>query len=62
VAVDPSVAEEVLERARLLDLPARIIGRTAGTGISLRGEAVLPLTELAAVHEKWLPEFMKGEV
>jgi phosphoribosylformylglycinamidine synthase len=62
VAVEPSVAEEVLERARLLDLPARIIGRTGGTGLSLRGEAVLPLTELAAVHEKWLPEYMKGEV
>jgi phosphoribosylformylglycinamidine synthase len=62
VAVDPSGAEEVVERARLLALPARIVGRTAGTGIALRGEATLPLTELAAVHEKWLPEYMKGEV
>ena len=57
-----SGAEEVLERARLLALPARIVGRTAGTGHPLRGEATLPLTELAAVHEKWLPEYMKGEV
>ncbi len=39
VAVDPSGAEEILERARLLDLPARIIGRTGGAGLSLRGEA-----------------------
>jgi phosphoribosylformylglycinamidine synthase len=62
VAVDPSGAEEILERARLLALPARIIGRSGGTGIALKGENTLPLAELAAVHETWMPEYMKGEV
>ena len=42
LSVAPARAEEVLERARLLALPARIAGRVAGTGLVLKGEAAAP--------------------
>jgi phosphoribosylformylglycinamidine (FGAM) synthase-like enzyme len=62
LSVDPSRAEEVAERARLLALPARIIGRTGGDALVLKGEEPLRLSELAAINEAWLPEYMAGEV
>jgi phosphoribosylformylglycinamidine synthase len=55
---EPSLAEEVAERARLLGLPARIIGRTGGEGLVLRGEPALMLAELRTAHEAWLPDYM----
>jgi phosphoribosylformylglycinamidine synthase len=58
LSVNPMRAEEVLERARLLALPARIVGRTGGDAIAVKGEAPLSLTELRAAHEAWLPGFM----
>ncbi len=60
VAVDPAIAEEVCERARLLALPARIIGRTGGASIALKGEGEVALSELAEAHEGWLPQYMAG--
>jgi phosphoribosylformylglycinamidine synthase len=51
-------AEEVLERARLLALPARIIARTGGDALVLKGEPALPLADLRAAHESWLPQYM----
>jgi phosphoribosylformylglycinamidine synthase len=47
-----------LERARLLALPSRIVARTGGDAISIKGEPVLPLADLRAAHEAWLPQFM----
>jgi len=58
VAVAPARAEEILERARLLALPARIVGRTGGDSLALKGEAFVPLSELRAIHEGWLPDLM----
>jgi phosphoribosylformylglycinamidine synthase len=60
LAVEPALAEEVVERARLLALPARIVGRTGGERLALRGEPAIALSELGAVHERWLPEYMGG--
>jgi phosphoribosylformylglycinamidine synthase len=60
LSVEPLAAEEVIERARLLALPARIVGRTGGEEIALKGEPALPLAELRAVHEHWLPDYMAG--
>ena len=59
-SVTPAGAEEVLERARLLDLPARIVARISGSSIVLKGEAELPLADLRAVHEAWLPSYMSA--
>ena len=60
LAAHPSTAEEVADRARLLGLPARIVGRAGGNALSLKGEAPLPLADLKAAHEAWLPTFMGG--
>jgi phosphoribosylformylglycinamidine synthase len=60
LAVEPRIAEEVVERARLLALPARIVGRTGGEAISLKGEPVLPVADLRQIHQRWLPEYMGG--
>ena len=62
--VTPQKAEEIVERARLLKLPARIVGRTLGTdaangaAISLKGEKALPLAELRSAHEGWMTGLM----
>jgi phosphoribosylformylglycinamidine synthase len=58
VAVSPNKAEEVLERARLLALPARIVGKVTGDAIAIKGESFLPLDELREGHEGWLPGYM----
>jgi phosphoribosylformylglycinamidine synthase len=60
VEVTPQKAEEVLERARLLELPARIVGRVGGDAIALKGETALPLAELRTAHEGFLPKLMSG--
>ena len=50
--------EEIIERARLLALPARVVGRVGGNSLTLRGEATLTLDDLRAGHEAWLPKYM----
>jgi phosphoribosylformylglycinamidine synthase len=56
--VAPEHAAEIIERARLLALPARVVGRTGGRGLTLSDEPALSLEELRAAHENWLPAFM----
>ncbi len=60
LSVAPQRAEEILERARLIQLPARIVGRVGGDSIVVKGEAPLALSELRTVHEAWLPSFMSA--
>jgi phosphoribosylformylglycinamidine synthase subunit PurL len=60
LAADPALAEEIIERSRLLALPARVVGRVGGEGLSLKDEAFLTLAELQATHEAWLPRFMEA--
>ncbi len=60
LAAAPKVAEQIAERARLLGLPARIIGKVGGASLTLKGEAALPLDDLRRVHEGWLPGLMGG--
>jgi len=60
IACRPSIAEEIAERARLLALAARIVGRIGGDSLTLRGEQPLPLKQLKATHETWLPAYMAG--
>lgn len=54
-------AEEIIERARLLGLPARVVGRVHGRALSLKSEADVSLDALRATHEGWLPAFMSGQ-
>ncbi len=58
VALSPSAAEQVMERAKLLSIAARIIGRTGGDTITKPGEEPLELAKLRAAHEGWFPKFM----
>ena len=58
LAAAPKVAEQIAERARLLGLPARIVGKVGGASLALKGEAPLPLDQLRKVHEGWLPGLM----
>jgi phosphoribosylformylglycinamidine synthase II len=60
VEAAPAVAEEIAERARLLGLPVRIIGKVGGAALTLPGEPALPLADLRAHHEGWLPAYMAG--
>ena len=60
VSVSPAAAEEVVSRARLLELPARIVGRSGGEALTLPGEAPLPVRELREAHEGWFPQYMAG--
>ena len=60
LAAMPSLAEEIVERARLLAIPARIIGRTGGEVLVIKGEPALALATLGNAHESWLPSFMAG--
>ena len=60
LSVEPERAEEVLERSRLLALPARIVGKVGGEAIAKKGETPLPLAELRTAHEGWMPGYMGG--
>jgi phosphoribosylformylglycinamidine synthase subunit PurL len=60
LSVAPERAEDILERARLLALPGRVIGRVGGDALVMRGETAVPLATLRAVHEGWLPRYMGG--
>jgi phosphoribosylformylglycinamidine synthase II len=54
----PELAEEIIERARLLALPARVVGTVGGDTLSLRNETALAVTDLRAAHESWFPQYM----
>jgi phosphoribosylformylglycinamidine synthase II len=56
----PELAEEIIDRARLLALPARVVGRVGGDDLVIKGEAPLPLAELRETHESWLPAYMSS--
>ena len=58
LATRAGLAEQVAERARLLGLPARIVGKVGGTSLTLKGEAALLVDELRRLHEGWLPGLM----
>ena len=58
LAAEPSLAEEIVERARLLALPARIVGRSAGQSLVLQGESALTLIDLESAHDRWFPDYM----
>ena len=54
----PELAEEIIERARLLALPARVVGTIGGDTLSLRNETALAVADLRTAHESWFPQYM----
>ena len=55
---EPGLVEEIIERARLLALPARVVGRVGGDALTLKSEPPLALDDLRKAHEGWLPQYM----
>jgi phosphoribosylformylglycinamidine synthase subunit PurL len=58
VEASPELAEEVIDRSRLLALPARVIGRVGGDVLALKGETALSVSDLRSAHESWFPQYM----
>ena len=58
VEASPELAEEIIERARLLALPARVVGTVGGDALSLRNERALAVADLRTAHESWFPQYM----
>ena len=58
VEATPELAEEIIERARLLALPARVVGMVGGDALSLRNETALAVVDLRTAHESWFPQYM----
>ncbi|HUS98505.1 MAG TPA: phosphoribosylformylglycinamidine synthase subunit PurL [Hyphomicrobiaceae bacterium] len=61
LACPPDRADAVIERAKLLALPARIVGKAGGNALRITGEQTLPLAELKTAHEHWMPSYMSVE-
>ncbi len=60
LAVPPLHLDDVIERARLLQLGPQVLGRVGGKAISLGQEPGLELERIGAQHEAWLPRYMDG--
>ena len=60
LAAPDAVAEEILQQAENLRIPARVIGRTGGQALTLNAGAPISLTELRRLHEAWLPGYMQN--
>ena len=58
VEASPELAEEIIDRSRLLALPARVIARVGGDVLALRGETTLAVSDLRSAHESWFPQYM----
>ena len=59
--VAPDAADDILARVKLLALNARVVGRTGGVALTLKGEPALELSSLRDAHEGWMPGFMGGK-
>jgi len=53
--------EAILKAAESKGIPAHLIGTTGGASLSLDGRFDIPLADITAAHERWLPDFMAAE-
>jgi phosphoribosylformylglycinamidine synthase len=58
LAVSGAHESEVLARAEAAGAPARIVGDAGGTDFAAKGVFDLPLADLRAANEEWMPRFM----
>jgi phosphoribosylformylglycinamidine synthase subunit PurL len=61
IEASPAVTEEIVDRARLLKLPARVVGRVEGDVLKLTGETPLTIDDLRKAHDGWMPTYMNPE-
>ncbi|MGE5148013.1 MAG: phosphoribosylformylglycinamidine synthase subunit PurL [Candidatus Eiseniibacteriota bacterium] len=62
VTVPAGAVDGVIERGRAVSVPVWRLGVTGGTALTLAGERPLPVADLRAKFEAWLPAYMAGEV
>jgi phosphoribosylformylglycinamidine synthase len=64
LAVRPRRLDEVIERARAVSAPLYLLAHVGGDAIALMADgsriASVPLAELRAAHEGWLPAYMNA--
>ena len=58
IEVAPERADNILERARQLDVPGRIVGKIGGEQLKIGQSEALALAQLREAHENWLPTYM----
>lgn len=54
-------AEAVKSYCDAQQIPAEIIGKTAGNVLKIGADQIISVEELKVGHESWLPEYMKGK-
>jgi phosphoribosylformylglycinamidine synthase len=52
--------EEVLEAAREAEVPAVLLGYSGGPFLAVDGVVSLPIADIKATHEAWLPDYMNA--
>lgn len=60
VSVPTHLVGEVLEAAQLAEVSIRIIGKTGGHDLTVQGSGTISVSELKAINEGWLPNFMSA--
>ncbi len=61
LAVDPEAASDLLYSASAQGIDAAVIGVTGSDRLTLPGGETIPLAELSAAHEGWLPAYMASQ-
>ncbi len=62
VTCRPEDAERIVALADGAQVPAMRIGEVAGSSLRLAGVADIPVPDLKAAWERWLPAYMEGEL
>ena len=62
VTCAPEEAERILATADGAGVPAMRIGMVSGSSLKLEDVADIPVDELKAAYESWLPAYMSGEL
>jgi phosphoribosylformylglycinamidine (FGAM) synthase-like enzyme len=58
VAARPTEAAMIVFEGRAIGIVVQTLGSTGGDSLTLPGEAPIPVAELAAAFESWLPAYM----
>ena len=51
-------ADDVIEAAQAAGVPAVLLGYSGGASLVVKGLLALPLSDIKAAHEAWLPGYM----
>ena len=60
LAVQPDKRDTVLNSAEKAGVIVRMVGKTGGPSLTLKGCDAISLNELQALHEAWLPDYMRA--